>query len=141
VPGEPGPLHTVHRPGDVDYFGLHAPEGAGYLIRTFDLGGGQGNDTVLWLYYLDGVTPMAFSDDHPMEEPGASRIEWQSRRTGTYYIAVLQHDPAEWGCDLTYRLEVIQTSGPTPTPTWTPTTTPTQFLSAYLPLLLRDCGT
>lgn len=123
-----------------------------YVMRTFNLGGRPDNDTTLTLYDVDGQTQLAYNDEHPLEEPGASRIEWEATSAGTYFLRVAQFNPAIGGCELTYLLEVIRgtpTPTPTPTPTSTPTATRTPTPSAtgtptstqrrcYLPMILKN---
>jgi hypothetical protein len=99
-------MHNSHQPGDVDFVKFPAVAGATYVMRTSDLGGRLDNDTTLTLYGTDGATQLAYNDDDPVAEPGASRIEWQAPAAGTYFLRVAQFNPQIGGCALTYRLEV-----------------------------------
>ena len=126
-----------------------AEQGRRYEIRAYGLVGWPANDTTLVLYDTDGTTWLAYSDDHPLEEPGASLIEWEAPATGTYFTSVQQFNPGAWGCDMTYLLQAYRvTPTPTLTPTNTrlPTNTPTMtatrtpvpsLLTVYLPLVVR----
>jgi hypothetical protein len=123
-------------------------------MRTFNLGGRPDNDTTLTLYDVDGTTQLAYSDEHPLEEPGASRIVWEAMDTGTYFLKAAQFNPTVGGCELIYLLEVIHgtptpTATPTPTPTATPAPTPTATPTPtgtvtppsnliYLPVVLKS---
>jgi hypothetical protein len=95
-------------------------------MRTFDLGNRPDNDTTLTLYNTDGVTELAYNDEHQLEEPGASRIVWQAPEAGTYFLKAAQFNDAIGGSAFTYRLEVVR---------GIPTSTP--MAKVYLPLLLR----
>lgn len=120
--------HDFHQPGDVDYVKFLASAGEVYTVRAFNLGGRPVNDTTLTLYDRDGVTQLAYNDEHPDEVPGASRIEWQAPASGVYFVKTAQFDLAAGNCALTYELEVIRG---TPTPTVVP---PSRL---YLPLITR----
>lgn len=139
--GEPAQARNCHRAGDVDFVKFAALAAETYTMRAFDLGGRPDNDTTLTLYDVDGTTRLAYNDEHPQEEPGASRIVWQAPDVGTYFLKVAQFNPHVGGCQVTCLLEVIR-STPTPTatpvPTWTPTPTATATViyGLYLPLLL-----
>lgn len=76
-------------------------------MRTFALGNRPDNDTTLTLYDTDGVTELAYNDEHQFEEPGASRIEWQTPRSGTYFLRAAQFNDTVGGSTFTYRLEVV----------------------------------
>jgi formylglycine-generating enzyme required for sulfatase activity len=123
--------HSHHVAGDVDFVKFAAEPGMTYRVRTFDLGGRPDNDTTLTLYDRDGQTQIAYNDEHPQEQAGGSRIEWQASQDGTYFVKTGQFNPSAGGCGLTYWLEVNRlstptpTSTPSPTPTATPTRTPT----------------
>jgi oligopeptide transport system substrate-binding protein len=145
VVGAPAQGHSFHPVGDVDFVKFPALAGETYTMRAFNLGGRPDNDTTLTLYDVNGTTPLAYNDEHPFEEPGASRIVWEAADAGTYFLKAAQFNPAMGGCELTYLLEVMQgsltpTGTPTqsPTPTNTPTQTPTATLyRLYLPLILK----
>lgn len=121
--------HDFHQPGDVDYAKFLASAGEVYTVRAFNLGGRPVNDTTLTLYSTDGITQLAYNDEHPSEEPGASRIEWQALAGGVYFVKAAQFDPSAGNCALTYELEVIRG---TPTPTVVP---PSRL---YLPMITRS---
>jgi len=138
--GAPAQTHNAHVAGDLDFVKFAASAAESYVIRTFDLGGRPDNDTVLTLYDVDGTSLLAYNDEHPQEEPGASRIEWQATHAGTCFVQIAQFSPNAGGCDLIYSLEV--TLG-TPVPTATHTCTPTGVPGSrrlYLPLVLRESG-
>jgi hypothetical protein len=133
----PAQEHGSHAADDVDFVKFAAQAGETYLMRTFNLGGRPDNDTTLTLYDLDGTTQLAFNDEHPLEELGASRIVWEAVNTGTYFLKVAQFNQAVGGCELTYLLEVTR-SAPMPTATPTPTGTvapPTH--QTHLPLVVK----
>ena len=124
--------HSFHPTGDVDFIKFAALVSETYTMRTFNLGGRPDNDTTLTLYDVDGTTQLAYNDEHPLEEPGASRIVWEATGTGTYFLKAAQFNPNVGGCELIYLLEVlhgtpIPTSTPTPTPRW----------KIYLPLVMK----
>jgi hypothetical protein len=102
--------HTSHAPGDVDFVKFAASAGSSYVMRAFELGGRPFNDTTLTLYGPDGQTPLAYNDDHEMESPGASRIEWTAPDSATYFLKVAQFNPASGGCAFTYLLQVARSS-------------------------------
>ena len=145
VVGSEARLHNVHAAGDVDFIKFAALAGEEYVLRAYDLAGRPANDTTLRLYDGDGTTQLAYSDDHPLEDPGASRIEWIAPVTGTYFASVQQFSSSTWGCATTYLLQVYQRT-PTPTVAPTATETPTATLTltpttvpirVYLPLMVR----
>ncbi len=119
--------HDFHQPGDVDFVKFLASSGELYTVRAFNLGGRPVNDTTLTFYGTDGTTQLAFNDEHPAEEPGASRLEWQALASGVYFVKVAQFDPSAGSCALTYDLEVLRG---TPTPTALPSS------PVYLPLII-----
>ncbi len=112
---------NIDKPGDVDYVKFLASAGEYYIVRAFNLGGRPINDTILTLYDTDGTTLLAFSDEHWLEKPGASRIEWRALTSSVYFAKVAQFDPLEGNCRLTYELEVIART-PTPAATLQPRT-------------------
>ena len=122
-----GPVqeHNSHPAGDVDFVKFAALAGETYIMRTFNLGGRPDNDTTLTLYDVDGTTQLAYNDEHPLEELGASRIVWEAMETGTYFLKAAQFNPNVGGCELTYLLEVMHS---TPTP-------PTNLI--YLPIVVK----
>jgi len=128
--------HSFYPAGDVDFVKFPTLAGETYIMRTFNLGGRPDNDTTLTLYDVDGTTQLAYNDDHPLEELGASRIVWEALDTGMHFLKVAQFNPNVGGCELTYLLEV--THG-TPMPTVTPTATVTPPANLiYLPLVLKN---
>ena len=108
----PAQEHISNPAGDEDFVKFAALAGKTYTMRTFDLGGRPHNDTTLTLYDVDGTTQLAYSNEHPLEEPGASRIEWAAIGTGTYFLKVAQFNPSTGGCELTWLLEVISGTAP-----------------------------
>ena len=70
--------------GAVDWYKFQAVAGTCYIFQTGLL---TLPDSVLTLYAADGKTVLASNDDIA---PGnyASRILWQRRPAGTYYLAV-----------------------------------------------------
>ena len=141
VVGEPAQAHNSHPAGDVDFVKFAALAGETYTMRTSNLGGRPDNDTTLTLYDVDGTMQLAYNDEHPLEEPGASRIVWEAMDMGTYFLKAAQFNPDVGGCELTYLLEVMR-GMPTPTGTPTPTSTPvvTPAYRVYLPLVLKGFG-
>ncbi len=133
VVGEPAQAHNFHRAGDMDFVKFAALASETYTMHTFNLGGRPDNDTTLTLYDVDGTTQLAYNDEHPLEEPGASRIVWEATDTGTYFLKAAQFNPDVGGCELTYLLEVMHG---TPTPTGT--LTPTPSWKIYLPLVMKN---
>jgi hypothetical protein len=134
VVGGAAQSHNHYRIDDVDHVKFPALAGETYTMRTFNLGGRPDNHTTLTLYDVDGTTQLAYNDEHPSEEPGASRIVWQAPDLGTYFLKAAQFNPSASGCELTYSLEVMLG---TPTATPTPTPRPSPY-SIYLPLVLRS---
>jgi len=128
IVGAPAQTHNFHRPSDVDFVKFPALASETYTIRTFSLGGRPDNDTTLTLYGVDGTTQLAHNDEHPLEEPGASRIVWNATDAGTYFLKVAQFNPAVGGCELTYLLEVMR---------GIPTPTPLPVSRTHLPLIVR----
>jgi len=125
--------HHLHQtPGDVDYVKFTVATGQGYLIRTDFLGGGLANDTTLTLYDTDGIAPLAYNDEDPLNPP-ASRIEWICPADGTYFVKAAQFNPAVGGCEFSYSLNISflpATATPTSTATATSTATPTATSTA-----------
>jgi hypothetical protein len=134
IADEPAQAHNFHRAGDVDFVKFAALNGGTYTMRTFNLGGRPANDTTLTLYDVDGTTQLAYNDEHPLEEPGASRIVWKATDTGTYFLKAAQFNPDVGGCELTYLLEVTHAAD-TPTPTASPTVPPYQV---FLPIIMKN---
>lgn len=70
-----------------DWVSFEAVAGQTYQIATLELQNYA--DTVIKLYDTDGKTVLAHDDD---SGPGlASRIEWQSPASGTYYVEVVEY--------------------------------------------------
>ncbi|MGQ9516832.1 MAG: DNRLRE domain-containing protein [Anaerolineae bacterium] len=122
--------HNHHQPGDVDYIKFVGIAGQSFRIRTFALSG-AGNDTVLTLSDSTGAV-LDQNDDDPLNPP-ASRIDFTSPETDTYFLRVEQKSPAVGGCSITYQVEV-RTWVPTPTPT----PTPTLAKRGWLPLIRKS---
>ena len=125
--------HNHHVPGDADYVKFVGLSGQTFRIRTFDLGG-TANDTIITLLDDQGNL-IAQNDDDPLNAP-ASRLDFMSPETDTYYVRVSQKYSGVGGCDITYLLE-MRTWLPTYTPTPTATSTPTLPARAHLPVLLK----
>ena len=98
--------HTLHGAcgGDADWFSFRARSYYAYNIQTSGLGGG--NDTMLCVYDEDG-TELACNDDDPDHYP-ASRLHWEPRRSGTYYVKVTHFHPFAGGDALTYDFQVTR---------------------------------
>jgi len=125
--GDVWQYHFFQTPADVDYVKFTASTGQFYRIRTDYLGGGLANDTTLTLYDTDGITPLDYNDQDPLNPP-ASRIDWVCPADGTYFVEAAQFDPSTGGCEFTYGLNVSllpATATPTATPTDVATATPT----------------
>jgi len=100
--------HTLHGTcgGDADWFFFRARSYYAYNIQTSGLGGG--NDTMVCVYDEDG-TELACNDDDPDHYP-ASRLHWEPRRSGTYYVKVTHFHPFAGGDALTYDFQVTRAS-------------------------------
>ncbi len=87
--------------GDVDYFSFAAAEGGTYVIEvtqdTLD-------DSVLYLYGIDGTTNLEFDDDSG--NGYAAKIEWTCNESGIYYVAVAGY---WYGSRGTYTLSITCT--------------------------------
>lgn len=92
--------HNFDSLSDQDRVKFAAQGGATYTIRTSDLG--PSADTYLYLYDTDGSTLLAANDDYGGSL--ASRIEWTSPMTGTYYVLVKHWNPTVAGCGTGYDL-------------------------------------
>ncbi len=104
--------HTFHVEDDEDWVKFWAWADNDYIIRTFNLGGG--NDTTLKLY--DAESHKLREDDDGGEELGASKIDWRAPENGTYFVRVARPKVSGSGYhglnssdDLTYSLEVRET--------------------------------
>ena len=126
-------LHSHHVPGDADYVKFVGLAGQTFRMRTFDLTG-ESNDTVITLLDSQGEL-VAQNDDDPLNAP-ASRLEFTSTETDTYYVRVAQKYASVGDCTMTYLLE-MRTWLPTYTPTPTATGTPTLPARVRLPVLLK----
>jgi hypothetical protein len=96
--------HNVHAEGDQDWVKFYAAAGVTYTLVTTNTGGHA--DTVLYLYGTDGSTLIDSNDDYPGMWP-ASRLDWQSSASGTYYAKVNHWDPWAYGCTTGYGLTIL----------------------------------
>lgn len=136
--------HNFDLEDDEDWVKFTATAGVTYTIMTANLS--VNTDTTLTLYDRDHATVLAVNDDY---DPASlnklySRIDWQcpTGGSGVYYVKVGREPnkhPSWYGCDTSYDLYLISTSGipieglllplvlrgyapsePTPTPTGAP---------------------
>jgi hypothetical protein len=89
---------------DEDWFLLEILQGATYTLQTANLS--EGVDTVVGLYDADGVALLVSNDDGG--DGKASRVQWVSPRSGTYFVRVTQGTESAFGCDAAYELTVRQ---------------------------------
>lgn len=102
-------------PEDEDWFRLQTVAGGQYNIKTSNLA--TGVDTILQVYFIDGVSLLA-SDDN---SGGGQRsyLEWQAPQGGIYFVRVVRASGGAYGCGASYELTV------------------SQRLSLFLPLVMR----
>lgn len=132
-------VHTFHEEGDQDWAKFDVTAGNLYWLQTsHELTSALPVDTVLWLYDVDGRTPITFNDNKrgPVAIPplfpifpvsgedgtpvlpsnGATMVEdseivWRADRSGTIYVGV---EPIpdlfgqEYGSNVRYRLIVTE---------------------------------
>ncbi len=87
---------------DIDYFSFLAVGGWTYTIETTL---GTLDDSVLYLYDIDGVTELAYNDDVD-DNSYASSISWTCPSDGTYYVAVAGLDWFYFVSSGTYTLSI-----------------------------------
>ena len=102
-----------------DWVAFEAAAGQAFEITTSGLDAYC--DTVLKLYDTDGQALLAQDDDGGVG--WASRIEWQSPVTGTYYVQVLEYY-GRTGQDTGYTLQVAQKAPPCQPDAYEPDNTP-----------------
>lgn len=149
IPGI-SPQHTIHYPGDEDWFVFTAQAGQSYIFSTRDLG--PGGNTTLSLYDAQGRLLLKNDDAGPNQR--WSLLRWRAPADGTYYLRVTGWSTRYgWSYTLaagiarfryvpafaagyaqplptptptpTFTPTPTRTPTPTPTPSWTPTPTPT----------------
>jgi len=104
--------HNTHAEGDKDWVKFYAAAGVTYTLVTTNTGGHA--DTVLYLYGMDGSTPIDSNDDYPGMWP-ASRLDWQPSASGTYYAMVNHWDEYAYGCTTGYGLTILTNDTTPPT--------------------------
>lgn len=97
-----GQAHNFHVAGDRDWVAFSADANSFYIIETDNLA--VNSDTFLTLYASDGVTQILADDDSGGGY--ASRIEWSSAASGTYYVQVRHYNSSASGADTGYTLSV-----------------------------------
>ena len=93
--------HTFHDAGDQDWIQFTAVANKTYVIETSDVG--LCSDAVLFLYDACEAPPLATEDD---AFAPTVRLEWDSTKSGTYYLKLQQHDTTIYGDDTYYDLSV-----------------------------------
>jgi subtilisin family serine protease len=96
---------TLEANGDTDWFAFQAVAGKSYVINV-QLG--TLDDSVLYLYGVNGTTQLAYNDDYGSGT--GSQITWTAPSSGAYYLAVGGYGSSGTG---TYTLNV-QTQSSTP---------------------------
>jgi uncharacterized repeat protein (TIGR01451 family) len=76
---------------------------AGWIYTMTTSSWGQRADTFLYLYGTDGQTLLAASDDYEGTDDYSTRIVWQPRITGVYYLAATNRAGLT-GCETDYDL-------------------------------------
>ncbi len=94
--------HNLDVPGDLDWVKFTAQSGIAYTIQTSNLSAIA--DTYLYLYSTDGTTLIASNDDYGGSL--ASRIDWKSPASGTYFIMLKHWNPNVGGCGTSYDVSV-----------------------------------
>jgi len=99
--------HNICPAGDQDWHSLNIFTVPMTLtVRTFNLLNDA--DTVLYLYYTDGSTLLAWDDDSGGGK--ASRLQYTFTKVGTYYILVRDYDATAFS---TYRrYQIVVEGGP-----------------------------
>jgi hypothetical protein len=86
---------------DEDWFAFEAHAGCVYKVETTGLVAGVA--TVAELLDVDGSTVLAVDDG---DQERSSHLQWQSPRTGIYFVRISQSSGSVHGCDASYRLGV-----------------------------------
>lgn len=94
--------HTICPAGDQDWVQFVAQAGVIYVLQTSNLG--MAADTYLHLYDSDGITRLAYDDDHGYSL--GSRIVWACPQTDTYYARVHHVSPGASGAETHYELSL-----------------------------------
>jgi subtilisin family serine protease len=84
---------SIETGGDKDWFKFQALAGQKYIISTTLVGLA---DSVLTLYDRNGATQLAYCDNVASNNL-ASKVQWTSSTSGTYYVKVGAHDAAQTG--------------------------------------------
>ena len=96
-------IHNIDVVGDEDWIALDAQAGKGYTIQTTNIGGFA--DTQLYLYAPDGITLLNYNDDY--EGLGwSSKLTFNPRVDGVYYLRVNHWDDFAFGCSTEYGISV-----------------------------------
>ncbi len=98
--------HTFHVPGDQDWIKFTAPAKRTYILEVSNTGNRA--DPVVFLYNSCSATPPPplAGEDNPF---GPSlRLEWDGVSGTTYWLKLMQHDPAVAGPETNYDLTVSQ---------------------------------
>jgi hypothetical protein len=99
-----GQTHTFHQPGDEDWVKFEAQAGYHYVIETLNLQGGA--DTVIGLFWSDGIDGPELVDDLRDDSAGPSRIEWTADQSGTRWVKIRDRDPNKFGLTVAYTIRI-----------------------------------
>ena len=103
-----GETHNFHDNGDEDWVRFYGVSGEAYNVKTDNLG--IDCDTVIELYDTDGVTWLEEMDDYGAGEEEI--LYWACPADGIYFVKIRSFDPAVYGDDIVYDLQVFQPIGP-----------------------------
>jgi hypothetical protein len=93
--------HNFHDAGDDDWVRFDAQAERSYLIQVDNVGARV--DAVVMLFDTCDVAPLAVEDN---AFGPTVQMAWDAPASGTYYLRILQNDPATFGPETDYELSV-----------------------------------